>query len=60
MGTTRVFHIGMVAVGIAVLLTAWPAPRRVPNQHHQVRSRSTTTTLAGWSPARGGRKPVSG
>ncbi len=25
MGTTRVFHIGMVAVGIAVLLTAWPA-----------------------------------
>ena len=25
MGTTRVFHIGMVAVGIAVLLIAWPA-----------------------------------
>ena len=24
MGTTRVFHIGMVAVGITVLLTAWP------------------------------------
>src|SRR5690349_21028612 len=27
MGTTRVFHIAMVVVGIAVLLTAWPAPR---------------------------------
>src|SRR5262245_16384173 len=27
MGTTRVFHIGIVAVGIAVLLTAWPVPR---------------------------------
>src|SRR5262245_61631871 len=27
MGTTRVFHIAMVIVGIAVLLTAWPAPR---------------------------------
>src|SRR5215813_14512555 len=25
MGSTRVCHIGMVAVGIAVLLTAWPA-----------------------------------
>ena len=25
MGTTRVFHIAMVAFGIAVLLTAWPA-----------------------------------
>ena len=27
MGTTRVFHIAVVVVGIAVLLTAWPAPR---------------------------------
>ena len=27
MGTTRVFHIAMVIVGIAVLLTVWPAPR---------------------------------
>src|SRR5215813_11190392 len=25
MGTTRVFHLAMVAVSIAVLLTAWPA-----------------------------------
>jgi len=27
MGTTRVFHIGMVAVVIAVLLTTWPMTR---------------------------------
>jgi hypothetical protein len=27
MGTTRAFQLGMVAVGIAVLLTAWPATR---------------------------------
>src|SRR5215813_11676653 len=27
MGSTRVCHIGMVAVGIAVLLTAWPMTR---------------------------------
>src|SRR5499427_4627533 len=27
MGTTRVFSIGMVAIGIAVLLSAWPATR---------------------------------
>src|SRR5262245_62226011 len=27
MGTTRVFHIGLVAVVIAVLLTAWPITR---------------------------------
>src|SRR5438132_8030619 len=27
MGTTRVFHTGMVAVGLAVLLTAWPMTR---------------------------------
>src|SRR5262245_53105243 len=27
MRTTRVFHLGMVTVGIAVLLTVWPVPR---------------------------------
>src|SRR5262244_125730 len=27
MGTTRVFHLAMLVVGVAVLLTAWPATR---------------------------------
>ena len=60
MGTTRVFHIGMVAVGIAVLLTAWPAPRSSAQPAPSGAVQIDNDDIGGVVTSARGRKPVSG